>query len=338
MLLEDAIRLHLPAIYHGLRHPLEPRGPHHARCRPASPRAGPRISSRASRRACASVAWAPAVRLQYDGDLPPSILATLLDELELQARGPLRRRGLRRVLGSPPALRGGGHSPAQGSAAAAASRARAFATAPDIWSALRAQDVLVHHPYHAFDAVTALRPRGVGRPEGARHQDDALPGEPGLADRPRPATPPSRTARRSRSWWSCRRASTRRRTSAGPERWRRSGAHVVYGLPGFKTHVQGVSGRPAGERWDPALLPPRDRQLQCPHRGRLQRSRAVHEPGVVRRGPHPALQSPHRLHAPDRLPPSPARARRPARRARRADSPRGRARPGRARPAGSSRR
>src|SRR4030095_3765794 len=30
----------------------------------------------------------------------------------------------------------------------------AFERAPDIWPAIRAGDVLAHHPYHAFDAVT----------------------------------------------------------------------------------------------------------------------------------------------------------------------------------------
>ena len=33
-------------------------------------------------------------------------------------------------------------------------RVPAFDNAPDVWSALRAGDILVHHPYHAFDAVT----------------------------------------------------------------------------------------------------------------------------------------------------------------------------------------
>ena len=125
MLLEDVIRLHLPSLYNGY----EVLSSHAIRVtRDASSTsrgAAPRICSPASRRACASAAWATAVRLQYDGG-PARARSwpTLLDELELQRGGPVRGRGLHGLLGSVPALRGGRPAPAQGPAAAAAPGAR----------------------------------------------------------------------------------------------------------------------------------------------------------------------------------------------------------------------
>src|SRR5207247_3695069 len=82
MRLEDVIRLHLPSIYNGYdivsSHAirvtrdavLQPPG------RPDDLLASIEESLRERR-------LGTAVRLQHDGDLPPDILATLLDELEL---------------------------------------------------------------------------------------------------------------------------------------------------------------------------------------------------------------------------------------------------------------
>ena len=83
MLLEDVIRLHLPSVYNGYEilssyairvtrdADLPPPG------RPEDLLASIEESLRERR-------LGAAVRLQHDGDLPPDILATLLDELELQ--------------------------------------------------------------------------------------------------------------------------------------------------------------------------------------------------------------------------------------------------------------
>ena len=97
-------------------------------------------------------------------------------------------------------------------------------------------------------------------------------------------------------------------------RWARAleevGAHVVYGLRRLQDPLQGLPRRPPGGRRHPALLPPRHRQLQRPDRRRLRRLRALHLPRVLRRGPDRAVQPADRLHAPARLPPPAARAHR----------------------------
>ena len=95
-----------------------------------------------------------AVRLQCEAGLPDDVRGTLIDELELGAR-----RTSTRARGSP-------HSPTSSSLYGALDLPRlkdqplpphpvlAFETAPDMWTAIRAGDVLAHHPYQTFDAVT----------------------------------------------------------------------------------------------------------------------------------------------------------------------------------------
>ena len=96
----------------------------------------------------------------------------------------------------------------------------AFEAAPDLWSAIRGGDILVHHPYHALDAVT-------------RFVHDAAVDPKVLAIkmtlyRVSPASPIAHALRQAaeggKEWpcsSSCRRASTRRPTSAGRVRSKR---------------------------------------------------------------------------------------------------------------------
>ena len=74
------------------------------------------------------------------------------------------------------------------------------------------------------------------------------------------------------------------------------GAHVVYGLVGFKTHCKiCLVVRQEGGRHSP-LLPPRHWQLQRAHRGHLQRLWAFYLPRNFRPGSHRAFQPAYRVH------------------------------------------
>jgi len=160
-----------------------------------------------------------AVRLQYDVDLPPEILATIVAELELdradlyEARGFIAFADLFQLYSAVdlPRLKDRPLTPQP---------VPAFEAAPDLWSAIRGGDILVHHPYHALDAVT-------------RFVHDAAVDPKVLAIkmtlyRVSPASPIAHALRQAaeggKEWpcsSSCRRASTRRPTSAGRVRSKR---------------------------------------------------------------------------------------------------------------------
>ncbi len=59
-------------------------------------------------------------------------------------------------------------------------------------------------------------------------------------------------------------------------RLQEAGAHVVYGVVGYKTHAKLIIGRAAGGRAAQALLPRGHRQLSPENRARLYGLRAVH--------------------------------------------------------------
>src|SRR5713226_4778627 len=151
MLLEDVIRLHLPTIYNGYEivssHAI--RVTRDAYLQPRGGREDLLVSIEESLR---ERRLGTAVRLQHDGDLPPDILATLLDELELSPEDLFEGEGFAAFSDlfqlytavDVPRLKDRPLPPHP---------VPAFEAAADMWSAIRARDVLVHHPYHTFDAV-----------------------------------------------------------------------------------------------------------------------------------------------------------------------------------------
>jgi polyphosphate kinase len=236
LLLEDVIRLQLPHLFHGS----EVRSCHAIRVtrdadlpvlrgRDADLLTSIEQSLRERR-------MGDPVRLQYDSDLPPEVLAALVDELELgpddlyPAQGFTAFADLFQLYGAVdvPRLKDRPQYPRP---------VPALESAPDLWSAIRTGDVLVHHPYHSFDAVT-------------RFVHDAALDPKVLAIkmtlyRVSPTSPIAHALTRA--------AESGKEVAALVElqarfdeeaniRWARAleevGAHVVYGLVGYKTHCK----------------------------------------------------------------------------------------------------
>jgi polyphosphate kinase len=154
MLLEDVIRLHLPRLYHGY----EILSSHAIRVtRDADvPLAGGRPTEdllKAIEESLRERRMGDAVRLQYDPDLPPEVLARLVTELELEPGDLYSGEGFTAFtdLGQ---LYGAVDLPHLKDRPRAPHPVRAFESAPDVWSAIREGDILVHHPYQPFDTVT----------------------------------------------------------------------------------------------------------------------------------------------------------------------------------------
>src|SRR6476620_7103895 len=94
-----------------------------------------------------------AVRLQYDLDLPSEVLRQLIEELELTQDDLYAGQGFTAftdlfqlyAAANIPRLKDKPQPPLP---------VPCFERGPDIWNSIRSNDVLVFHPYHSFDAVT----------------------------------------------------------------------------------------------------------------------------------------------------------------------------------------
>ena len=152
MLLDDVIRLHLPSLYKGY----EIVSAHSIRItRDArlTMRERPEDVLASMEESLRERGLATAVRLQHDADLPVDILATLRDELALEPQDVYAGEGFT-AFSDLLQLHAAVDAPGLKDRPSPPHRVAAFDNAPDVWSALRAGDILVHHPYHAFDAVT----------------------------------------------------------------------------------------------------------------------------------------------------------------------------------------
>jgi polyphosphate kinase len=233
MLLEDVLRLHLPTLHDG-DDVLSSHVIRITRDATMQTRGGPRDLVASIERGVRARGRGAAVRLEHDADLPHDILTTLVDELGLSPDEVYSSEGftafsdllqlyaaidLPRVKDRP--------RPPQ--------PVPAFESAADIWSAIRARDVLVHHPYHAFHAVTRF--------VGEAAVDPLVRAIKMTLYRVSAASPIAhalRTAVEHGKEVSVLVELQARFDEEANIRWARAleevGAHVVYGRAGFKTH------------------------------------------------------------------------------------------------------
>jgi len=236
ILLEDVIRMHLPGLYHGYDiltcHAIRvtrdsdislPRG-----------RAEDLLTS--IEEGLRERRMGTAVRLQYDADLPPHVLATLLDELELQpddlyeAEGFTAFSDLFQLYSAVdlPRLRDKPQPPKS---------VPVFDGAPEMWTAIRNRDILVHHPYQSFDVVTKFVREAAVDPRVLAIKMTLY--------RVSPTSPIAHAltlAAENGKEVAVLVELQARFDEEANIRWARAleevGAHVVYGLMGFKTHCK----------------------------------------------------------------------------------------------------
>src|SRR5678815_2411536 len=177
-----------------------------------------------------------AVRLQHDEALPADILATLLGELELDAEDLYAGAGFT-AFSDLLQLHAAVDAPRLKDRPSLPHPVPAFERAADVWSAMRAGDILVHHPYHRFDAVTRFVHEAAVDPQVLAIKMTLY--------RVSPASPIAhalRTAVENGKEVAVLVELQARFDEEANIRWARAleevGAHVVYGRAGLKTHCK----------------------------------------------------------------------------------------------------
>ncbi|HEV8720181.1 MAG TPA: polyphosphate kinase 1 [Candidatus Binatia bacterium] len=177
-----------------------------------------------------------AVRLQYDPDLPKELLTQLVEELELNGEDLYPGKGFTAFTDlfqlyttvNIPRLKDRVQIPLS---------VPSFDRTPDIWNAIRTGDVMVFHPYQAFDSVTRFVEEAAADPKVLAIKMTLY--------RISPNSPIAHSLARA--------AEAGKEVSVLVElqarfdeeaniTWARAleevGAHVVYGLVGYKTHCK----------------------------------------------------------------------------------------------------
>jgi polyphosphate kinase len=235
MLLEDVIRQHLPSLYNGYdvlsSHTIQV-----TRDADLHARGGPQDLLASIEEGVRERRLGAAVRLQYDADLPPDVLATLLDELELSPEDLCDGEGFT-AYSDLFQLYAALDLPRLKDRPLPPQPVPAFENALDLWTAIRAGDVLVHHPYHAFDAVTRFVRDAAVDPKVLAIKMTLY--------RVSPASPIAhalRTAVENGKEVTVLVELQARFDEEANIRWARTlekvGAHVVYGRAGLKTHCK----------------------------------------------------------------------------------------------------
>jgi polyphosphate kinase len=236
MLLEDVLRHYLPRLYHGF----EILSCHAIRVtRDADfliPRRRDEDLLGAIEQGVRERRMGDAVRLQYDTDLPMPIVGKLVEELELGLEDLYPGTGFTAftdLIQLYTSVNAGGLKDRPQPPISVA----AFDRAPDIWSAIRGGDVLAFHPYHSFDAVTHFVEEAAKDPKVLAIKMTLY--------RVSPASPIAQALTKA--------AEAGKEVSVLVElqarfdeeaniTWARAleevGAHVVYGLVGYKTHCK----------------------------------------------------------------------------------------------------
>jgi polyphosphate kinase len=236
MLLEDVIRLQLPTLYTGY----EIVSCHAIRItRDAEIAVGRKTAVDLLTSVEAGVRerrMGDAVRLQYDADLPSPLLAMLVDELELGPDDLYAGTGFT-AFSDLFQLYAAVDLPRLKDQPLPPRPVPAFEASPDLWTAIRGGDVLAHHPYHSFDAVTrfvsdaAVDPRVLAIKMTLYRVSPTSPIALAL----------TRAAENGKEVAVLVELQARFDEEANI-RWARAleevGAHVVYGLPGYKTHCK----------------------------------------------------------------------------------------------------
>ena len=235
ILLEDVIRLQLPSLYNGYDI-LSSHAIRVTRDADIQMRGRPEDLLLSIEESLRGRRLGSAVRLQYDADLPSDILATLLEELELQPEDLYEGEGFT-AFSDLLQLYAGLDIPRLKDTPRLPHPVPAFEGSADIWSAIRAHDVLVHHPYHTFDAVTRFVREAAVDPKVLAIKMTLY--------RVSPASPIAHalhTAVENGKEVAVLVELQARFDEEANIRWARAleevGAHVVYGLVGFKTHCK----------------------------------------------------------------------------------------------------
>jgi polyphosphate kinase len=236
MLLEDVVRMFLPSMYYGY----EVLSCHAVRVtRDAAIDAAHATATDLLSGIEAGLRerrMGSAVRLQYDPELPAELLAMLLPELELNSDELYSGQGF-------PAfadlfqLYGALDLPELKDPVLLPRAVPEFEASGDIFAAIRHADVMVHHPYQAFDVVTRFVSEAAVDPKVLAIKMTLY--------RVSPTSPIAQALKLAAEHGKEVAVLVELQARFDEEaniRWARAleavGAHVVYGLPGYKTHCK----------------------------------------------------------------------------------------------------